>query len=265
MIAGTQAWWFLSRGSGIVAWLMLAATNLWGIMMVTRVVRGLRPAWMLDLHRWLGALAIITLGIHLGGLVADTYVHFGWREILVPQGSAWKTGAVTWGVISMYLLVVIELTSLVMKHLPRRVWHSIHLLSYVLFAFATVHGALAGTDSDNRIYIGTVAFIVAFVAIGLSVRLLRARDRRARSLLGTPATIGLARGVPLLGDEAPLDGAEAGASRPAAGLQAGGEIDHQTQPIERVGAVAQLGSMRGRGDPDLGSELGDDAVGDLRR
>ena len=182
MIAHTQVWWFLSRGSGIVAWLMLAITNLWGLMMVTRLFRSQRPAWMLDLHRWLGALAIIATAIHLTGLVADSYVHFGWTEILVPNGSHWRTNAVTWGVVAMYIMVVIQLTSLAMNHLPRRLWHTIHLLSYVLFAFATVHGALAGTDSGNRVYVATVAVAVTALVLGVVIRMLRARDRGAASL-----------------------------------------------------------------------------------
>ena len=123
-----QTWWYLSRGSGVVAWVMLAATNLWGILLVTRMLRAVdRPAWLLDLHRWLGALAILTTGIHLGALVADNYAHFGWKEILVPNGcvgNCWphasKTAAVTWGVIAMYIVVVVELSSLMMRKLPRK-------------------------------------------------------------------------------------------------------------------------------------------------
>ena len=175
MIAGTQAWWFLSRGSGIVAWCILAVTNLWGIVMVTRIFRARRPAWMLDLHRWLGALAIITTGIHLAGLVADTYVHFGWTEILLPNGSAWRTGAVTWGVIALYVLIAIEVTSLLMQFLPRRVWHSIHLLSYMLFAIATVHGIQAGTDAGNRVFVGSVGAAIAALLVGVTVRVVRGR------------------------------------------------------------------------------------------
>ncbi len=288
MIAGTQAWWFLSRGSGIVAWAMLAATNLWGILMVTRIFKPMRPAWTLDLHRWLGALAIITLAIHIGGLVADGYVHFGWREILVPQGSAWKTGAVTWGVVSLYLLLVIELTSLMMKRLPRKVWHSIHLSSYALFASATVHGALAGTDSGNRLYVYTVALMIAVAAIGLVIRIVRSRDRRFHtetrvvfsdaidalsrdssipdsSIPDSPATIGLASSDVLLGREPSFDRALAGASGATSYRHASSLVDEDRQPIDRFGSIPKLRPMGGRDHADLPSEFGDHALGDGRR
>jgi len=173
----SQVWWFLSRGSGIVAWMMIATTSVWGIVMMTRLFNSTRPAWMLDLHRWLGALAVITTIVHVCALVPDNYVHFGWTEILVPQGSAWKTSAVTWGVVGFYVLIVIEGSSLMMKRLPRGVWHSIHLLSYVSFAFVTIHAALAGTDRANRVYVGAVLLVVSAVVIGIAARVVNARHR----------------------------------------------------------------------------------------
>ncbi|MCU1400407.1 MAG: Ferric reductase like transrane component [Acidimicrobiales bacterium] len=247
----TQIWWFLSRGSGIVAWVMLATTCLLGIAMSTKGFRLARPAWVLDLHRWVGALAVITTGLHLGGLVADSYVHFGWREILLPQSSAWRRSAVTWGVIALYLMSVIQLTSWTMKHLPRRLWHGVHLFSYVLFGCATVHGALAGTDSGNRLYVGGVALGVALVTLALFVRIARRRVRRpARgSLVGAPPSVGLAGGDVLLGGDPSLDGAASGPGGPSRARHVGGSVDHHAEPRERVGAVAALRPFVGRDHP----------------
>lgn len=181
----SQIWWYLSRGSGIVAWMTMGATCLWGIVMVTRTFGSARPAWMLDMHRWFGALTIITTTLHLLALVADNYVHFGWREILLPGASEWKTTAVTWGVLTFYLMVAIQATSLVMRHLPRRLWHTIHLFSYVMFGFATVHGALAGTDRANRPYVLAVVLAVAAVALGLVARITRRATRRRPNAMPT--------------------------------------------------------------------------------
>lgn len=255
MIALTsQIWWFLSRGSGIVAWTMLATTCLLGISMSTRGFRLARPAWVLDMHRWLAALAVITTGVHLGGLVADSYVHFGWGEILLLQASSWKRSAVTWGVVAMYLMVVVQLTSLVMKHLPRRIWHGIHLFAYVLFGCATVHGALAGTDRANRVYIGGVALGVGIVTIGLMVRIARRRSRTAlgapvgSSVVTTPATVSLAAGDVLLRRDTSFHSPTAGSRRPSATGHVRGGIDHRAQAVQGVGSVAQLGSLVGGDD-----------------
>jgi sulfoxide reductase heme-binding subunit YedZ len=181
----SQTWWYMSRASGMVAWVVLGITCMWGILLVTRMLKPAdRPAWLLDLHRWLGALAVTTTAVHLATLVADSYVHFGWREILVPQASDWKRSAVSWGVIAFYLMVIIQLSSLMMKKLPRRLWHGIHLLSYVLFAVATVHGVKSGTDHSNTVFVmvGTgVATIVSFLSVA---RFLQGRAKRAARVDG---------------------------------------------------------------------------------
>ena len=226
----TQIWWFLARGSGIVAWTMLGATCLFGIAMSTKGFRLARPTWVLEFHRWVGALAIITTTTHLGGLVADSYVHFGWTEVLLPQSSAWKRSAVTWGVIGLYLMMVVQLTSLTMKHLPRRLWHAIHLLSYVLFGCATVHGALAGTDRSNHVYVGGVALGVSLVVLGLFVRIAKRRARgvssRARSVVASPAAISLPAGDMLLGRDPTLDRTPARAGGTPATGNMRGRVDH---------------------------------------
>ena len=174
-----QSWWYLSRASGMVAWVVLSMTCLWGILLITRMLKPAdRPAWLLDLHRWLGALAVVTTGIHLAALVADSYVYFGWKELFVPQASSWKTAAVTWGVVSFYLLLVVQLSSLMMKRLPRRLWHGVHLLSYVLFATATVHGVAAGTDSTNSSFFAVAVGSASILIFALIARVLQGRAKR---------------------------------------------------------------------------------------
>jgi predicted ferric reductase len=163
-----QFWWYLSRASGIVAWLILTASVLWGIVLATDLFsESRRPAWLLDLHRWLGGLAVGFTAIHIAALVADSYVEFSVADLTVPFASDYKTGAVAWGVLAMWLLVVVELTSLAMKRIPRRVWRGIHRTSAATFWMASLHGTYAGTDANNRLYAITsiVAAVVMMVAL----------------------------------------------------------------------------------------------------
>ena len=75
------------------------------------------------------------------------------------------------------LLLVIEVTSLFMRRLPRKVWHGIHLTSYLVFWLVAVHGATAGTDAGNRAY--TWGSILA-IAVVLFLTIYRVTvDRRA--------------------------------------------------------------------------------------
>jgi DMSO/TMAO reductase YedYZ heme-binding membrane subunit len=163
----SQLYWFIARSSGIVAWALLTTSVLWGLLLSTKVFgRRPRPNWLLDLHRFLGGTAAIFVAVHVLALVADSYVHFGPSEILVPLASTYRPLAVAWGVVGLYLLAAVELTSLARKHLPKRVWHGIHMASFPLFALATIHALTAGTDSTNLLLrLGIVVPTIAVAAL----------------------------------------------------------------------------------------------------
>jgi sulfoxide reductase heme-binding subunit YedZ len=193
----SQVWWFVARSSGIIAWALLTLSVVWGLLLSTKVsatriaARKLRPAWILDLHRHLGGLAVIFTAIHLIGIAGDSYVTFGWADIFLPMASEWKPGAVAFGVVSMYLLVAIEATSLAIRHLPRTAWRWVHRTSFVLYATATYHGILAGTDAGNQ-WFRLASWISIAVVVVLTIRLfvvLRRKsvaDRRRPDVVESP-------------------------------------------------------------------------------
>ncbi|MCZ7536759.1 MAG: ferric reductase-like transmembrane domain-containing protein [Acidimicrobiia bacterium] len=176
-----QIWWYTARAGGIVAWVLLALSVAWGLLLSTRLVsrRG-APAWLLDLHRFLGALALVFTLVHIAGLVADSYVQFGWSEVLVPMASEWKPGPVAWGIVGFYLLVAVEVTSLLMKRMSRKAWRAVHFTSFGLFAVSAVHGSQSGTDATNIVYrVTSVALVSATMFLTLVRILSQRRSRRA--------------------------------------------------------------------------------------
>ena len=64
-----------------------------------------------------------------------------------------------------------------MKKMPRRLWHYIHLTSYMLFLIATVHGVQAGTDRKNLFFIIIAAGGASVVLFASSARALQARHK----------------------------------------------------------------------------------------
>ena len=121
---------------------------LWGLALSTRALgRKPRAPWLLDLHRFLGGLSVVFVLVHMTALWADSYVQFSVTQLLVPFAATWKPLPVAWGIVAFYLLVAVELTSLVMKRLPKRFWKGVHFSSYAMYLFATVHLLTAGTDS----------------------------------------------------------------------------------------------------------------------
>ena len=175
----SQIWWHVTRASGIVAWLMLTASVLWGIFLSTRMLQHhRRPAWLLDLHRWLGALTIAFVTVHLAALVANSYVHFGLVELLAPYDSSWKPGPVALGIVGFYVLIAVEISSLLMRRLPRRAWRAIHLTSYLAFWLTSLHAATAGTDAAHPLYRWTAVLSIAALVFAATYRVLTRRPSR---------------------------------------------------------------------------------------
>ncbi len=179
----SQVWWYVARGSGLVAWGLLTGAVALGLWLSLRLTRNRpRPAWTLDLHRFLGGLAVVFTGVHLAGLVADSYVEFGAVELFVPFAPGWKSSAVALGVIALYLLLAIEVTSLLMRRLPRRLWRGVHLSSYVLFVLATAHLVAAGTDVGHWLVQWGTLVGTSFVAFLTVARVLATRGRQPRAV-----------------------------------------------------------------------------------
>ena len=167
-----QFWWHLARASGIIAWLFITASVIWGILLSTKLFPAhRRPAWLLDLHRGLGALSVLFLFTHLGALIADSYIQFDIVDLLVPFASEWKAWQVALGVFAFWGLVIVELTSLAMKRLPKKVWRGIHFTSYLTFLLTSLHGTFAGTDATNTMYVATSIITTAVLAVALSYRI----------------------------------------------------------------------------------------------
>jgi DMSO/TMAO reductase YedYZ heme-binding membrane subunit len=177
--------WDAARAGGIVAWSLAAASVVWGLLLSTRILgRAPRPAWLLDLHRFLGGAALIFTGIHVLAIVADDYVDIGPINALVPFTGTWHPAAVAWGIVALYLLLAVELTSLARRRLPYAAWRRIHLASFGLFAASTVHAFTAGTDATVPVFVAGVVITVAAVAALVAVRLNDAERTPTRSAAG---------------------------------------------------------------------------------
>jgi len=154
--------WYVTRASGMTAWALVLISIVWGLAMALPRIgftRKAGPAWTLALHRWLGALALAFIAVHVGSILVDDFVHFSIADVVVPFASGWHPGAVAWGIVAMYLLIAVEVTSLVRKRLPAKVWRQVHLLAYAAFGLSTLHMLTAGTD--------TTALVSEVVAIAL--------------------------------------------------------------------------------------------------
>jgi len=182
-----KIWWYLSRSSGIVAMVLLVLSVVWGVLLATRALRHMdRPAWLLDLHKWLGGTALVMTGLHMLGLYLDGYIDYGFTELLVPGTSAYRPFAVALGVLSFYVLAAVQATSYLRHRLSKRTWHGIHMLSYGLVWGASLHAGLAGSDTVNRAY-QVLALLLTMIAVAATFVRIAIPGRAARRTATTTA------------------------------------------------------------------------------
>ncbi len=182
-----QIWWYIARASGIIAWLFITASVLWGIMLSTKLFPAQRrPAWLLDLHRGLGAMSVLFLLTHVAALIGDNWIHFDVVDIVVPFASEWKPWQVALGVFAMWGLVIVEVTSLAMKRLPKKVWRGIHFTSYLTFLLTSLHGTFAGTDATNRLYVGTTIITTGALVFAVLHRIISRPVAQASRVADAP-------------------------------------------------------------------------------
>src|SRR3954447_17473020 len=165
-------WWYVARAGGLVAWGLVVASCGWGLLHALRTFgRRPSPSCMLSTHRYLSTLAIVFVGVHVLASLADTYVQFSLADVLVPMVSSWHPVAVAWGVVGMYLLVAVEVTSLARVRLSPKLWRAVHLLSYVLLGLVTIHLLPAGTDADDPLPTTSLVLIGVATVFGAAMLL----------------------------------------------------------------------------------------------
>lgn len=142
--------WYLSRAAGVTAYLLLSATTLLGLAVSTRIAdRVITRPVVFGLHEYLAWLGLAATGLHLGGLMADTYLSFGVIDVAVPFVAPYRPGAVALGIVSLYLSAAITGSFYVRARLGQRTWRAIHTTSFVAYVLATGHGILAGTSTTQ--------------------------------------------------------------------------------------------------------------------
>ena len=167
--------WIGIRASGLTAWGLLTAVVLWGILLRTRLLgRGASPTRLLDLHRWLGIMALGFLALHMGLLLIDPYLPFTVGQILVPSLASWEPLAVALGILAFWLLMPVSVIGRLrprMANAGAKLFRRSHWLAYAAWPVATAHYVLAGTDalsqwSEGLLIAGTALLVMGLLARG---------------------------------------------------------------------------------------------------
>ncbi len=146
-VGDTQAYWFVARASGIVAYLLLFFATFWGVALSGKMTKGaLKPSFLYGMHQFFPTLAVIFAVIHAGSLLGDQYIGFRPIDLLLPFSTSYAPLWTGLGTLALYLLAALIASFYVRKWIGRRVWRAFHYLAYVAFLLALVHGTMAGSD-----------------------------------------------------------------------------------------------------------------------
>ena len=187
--AGTPAFvWYLMRGSGLVALVLLSVTVALGVVGVKRWGSTRWPRIVTaGLHRNVSLLAVCFLAVHIITAVVDNWIGLRWFGVVVPFQSTYRPIWVGMGALTLDLLIAVMATSLLHRHISRLV----HWTTWVLWPLALVHALGSGTDIGSGWALGIVVTCVAMVLIALVWRVRPAAARAgspARSRLTAPGS-----------------------------------------------------------------------------
>jgi predicted ferric reductase len=171
-----QFFWAMERAAGLTAYGLLTIT----VVLGTVTHSGLWDKWKLrsvmsHVHQFVALLFIPFVALHLWGLLQDKSVQFTWEQVLLPLQATYRPIPVGFGILSLYGVLVLVLSSALRRYIGSKVWRALHALSFPVFILVTLHGLLAGTDSARAwglwVYgAGSVIFLLA-----LATRLFKAR------------------------------------------------------------------------------------------
>jgi methionine sulfoxide reductase heme-binding subunit len=202
-VAGVKTYWYLTRGSGAVALVLLSVAVVIGIASIGRVRSGRWPRFAVEgLHRTSSLLAVVFVAIHVVTAVLDSFASISLLDAFVPFAGSYRPIWLGLGAVASDLLLAVIVTSLLRRRLGHRLWRSVHWLAYISWPIAVVH--TLGTGSDVQLLwlqivygvctAAVVAAVLARIAIGWP-----GRPRLRLGALGVLAALvlGLAVWLPL--------------------------------------------------------------------
>lgn len=145
---GSNPLWYTTRSFGLVAFVLLTATVLLGVLTTQRVATPRWPRFASQaLHRNVSVLALLFLAVHVLTTLLDSYVRTSWWAAVVPFTSAYRTGYVALGTLAVDLLLVVAASSFVRGVTGHRWWRLVHWSAYAAWPLALAHYLGTGTDA----------------------------------------------------------------------------------------------------------------------
>ena len=177
----TQIWWYVTRSAGIIAYLLLWFSTVWGLAVPSKVLtQVLDQTFTVDFHEFTSLLAIGFTLLHVFVLMIDRFLPYTLLQILVPFLSPYRPFWVGMGVIAFYITLLVTITFYLRKKIGMKAFRSIHVLSLLGYLGVTFHGLYAGTDAPllamQLLYKGTALVVIFLTTYWLVQKYLQNRE-----------------------------------------------------------------------------------------
>ena len=178
----TSAFWYMARAGGIVAYLLLWFSVVWGLALSSKLITKRVPAPVVyGLHEFLSLGAVVFALLHSVVLLGDSYINFSLINLVLPYTAAYEPFWTGLGTIGFYLIAALTTSYYVRKQIGQQTWRALHYLTFAGYALVLTHGLMAGTDTTfpviKLMYLGTGG-LVLFLTL---YRLLTPKRKPARA------------------------------------------------------------------------------------
>jgi DMSO/TMAO reductase YedYZ heme-binding membrane subunit len=175
--------WDTARAGGFAAYILLSVAVAVGLVLKNRWQTPKWPRLITnELHGYLSLLALVFIAVHVLAVLVDPFTRFGLAEVLVPFVSHYRPVWMGLGIVALYLLLAVWVSSRLRTRIGHTAWRRIHVLAYGVYGAATIHGL--GTGSDTRslwapmVYASSVIVVGALAGRRLLVPVARGQRRR---------------------------------------------------------------------------------------
>jgi sulfoxide reductase heme-binding subunit YedZ len=193
---GPSAYWYLTRGTGTIALILLTLSVALGVANIRRLRTESLPRFVIErVHRNVSLLAMSFVVVHILTSVLDRFAPVTLVNAVIPFSGSYRPLWLGFGAVAFNLLVAIVITSLLRRRFGYRAWRATHWAVYASWPFAFLHGLGTGSDTKTgwMLVIAGGCVIVMIVAVVMRATAGWPRHPAARlGALGASALVPLA-------------------------------------------------------------------------
>jgi sulfoxide reductase heme-binding subunit YedZ len=146
-VSSSPAIWYAARASGVAAYVVLSIVVSLGLTLGKKAQSSRWPRFSVEeVHRFGGLLVGSLIGVHVLAIAADSFLPFSLTQLVVPFTSSYRPLWTGLGIAAAELLLALAITNHYRRRLPYRFWRRAHYLNFAVWAFASLHGLMGGTD-----------------------------------------------------------------------------------------------------------------------